>query len=273
MNTGVPARAPVATARASGERTTTMRAEERRVARAAYLFLLPTFVLFFVFVAGPLVAAIYLSFTYYDVFSPPKWVGLENYGYLLQDQRTLASLRNTGIFVIFSTAIEIVLALLLAVGVQRQIAPLPTFMRTRRFLGGVAALAVAPDDEPREDRRSRHRPYRPRLRVDEFGLEGGAEAFRHGVVVTIAGTAHRGDDAVRCQGRLVGGGGVLAAAVGVLCESGCRPWLMPSSASYATRFLLLMVGEAVDIGPGVARGPDRDQALASGCPDATADRL
>ncbi len=142
MSTGVPVRAPATVERAVGAgRSTTIKAEERRVARAAYLFLLPTFLLFFVFVAGPLVAAIYLSFTYYDVFSPPKWVGLENYGFLLKDQRTLASLRNTGIFVVFSTAIEIALALLLAVGVQRQIAPLPAFMRTRRFLAGVAATA------------------------------------------------------------------------------------------------------------------------------------
>ena len=143
MSTGVPARAPVAADRAtSTRRTTTIQAEERRVARAAYLFLAPTFLLFLVFVAGPLVAAIYISFTYYDVFSAPKWVGLENYQFLLKDNRTLSSLRNTGMFVIFSTLIEIILALFLAIGVQRKIAPLPPLLRTRAFLGGLAAIVL-----------------------------------------------------------------------------------------------------------------------------------
>lgn len=143
MSTDVPARGSAATGQVASRRaTTTLRAEQRRVARAAYLFLLPTFLLFFVFVAGPLVAAIYISFTYYDVFSAPKWVGLENYQLLAQDRRVLTSFRNTAVFVVFSTLIEIVLALLLAVGVQRRIAPLPAFMRTRTFLGGVAVVAA-----------------------------------------------------------------------------------------------------------------------------------
>lgn len=141
MSTGVPARAPAAADRAaSAGATTTMRAEQRRVARTAYLFLAPTFLLFFLFVAGPLVAAIYISFTYYDVFSAPRWVGLENYQVILKDQRTLTSFRNTAVFVLFSTLIEITLALFLAVGVQRKIAPLPPLLRTRAFLAAVAAI-------------------------------------------------------------------------------------------------------------------------------------
>lgn len=104
----------------------TIAGERRREARAAYLFLIPTFVGFALFTAGPLLASIWLSLTTYDVIRPPSFVGLQNYEQLLGDTRALASFRNTGVFVLVSVAIEIVVALLLAVAVQR---PMPGFFR------------------------------------------------------------------------------------------------------------------------------------------------
>lgn len=116
-------------------KTASWRAQRRAEARSAYLFIFPTFLLFFLFVAGPLVASIYLSFTSYDVFSAPRPVGLENYRALLEDPRVVASFRNTGIFVILSTLIEMALALLLAVGVQHRMPRLLRYVfRTSYFL-------------------------------------------------------------------------------------------------------------------------------------------
>ena len=48
-------------------------------AAQAYLFLLPWLVGLLVFWVGPIVASFYFSFTEYDVLSPPRWVGIENY--------------------------------------------------------------------------------------------------------------------------------------------------------------------------------------------------
>jgi multiple sugar transport system permease protein len=42
-------------------------------------FLLPTIIGFFVFVAGPVIAALLLGFTKWDLLTPPKWIGLGNY--------------------------------------------------------------------------------------------------------------------------------------------------------------------------------------------------
>ncbi len=106
--------------------TAGMRAERRRESRAAYLFIFPTFLLFVLFVGGPLLASIGLSFTHYDVFNPPRWAGLSNYQQLAADKQAIVSFRNTGVFVVFSVAIELVLALLLALGIQQK---MPTFLR------------------------------------------------------------------------------------------------------------------------------------------------
>lgn len=132
---GVLAAPAPRTATAAGTRTTSWRAQRRAEARSAYLFILPTFLLFFLFVAGPLVVSIYYSFTSYDVFTAPKPIGLENYRALLDDPRVGASFRNTAIFVLLSTAIEMILALLLAIGVQRRMPrALRYVFRTAYFL-------------------------------------------------------------------------------------------------------------------------------------------
>ncbi len=103
-----------------------LRGEQRSEARAAYVYLLPVFVLFVVFVAGPLIASIVLSFTRYDVVSDPVGIGVDNYDRLLGDERVIVSFRNTFVFVILSTILEITIALLLAVGVQSR---MPRFLR------------------------------------------------------------------------------------------------------------------------------------------------
>lgn len=45
----------------------------------AYLFVSPWLAGFLVFVAGPMLASLFLCFTEYDVLSPPRWVGLRNF--------------------------------------------------------------------------------------------------------------------------------------------------------------------------------------------------
>ena len=53
-------------------------------APAALAFLGPFLVVMIVFKAWPLLYAFYLSFHWYDLFSPPRPVGLANYAYLLE---------------------------------------------------------------------------------------------------------------------------------------------------------------------------------------------
>jgi multiple sugar transport system permease protein len=56
-----------------------MKANQRREALEGFLFLLPNFLGFLVFFAIPLVVSFYYSFTDYNLFQTPNFVGLKNY--------------------------------------------------------------------------------------------------------------------------------------------------------------------------------------------------
>jgi multiple sugar transport system permease protein len=98
----------------------------RREILAAYCFLAPSAIPFLAFVAGPMVAALGLSFFKYDVLSPPEFIGAENYLQFLQDPRLRQIYLNTLLYVVSTVALETLIALLLAVATNRKI---PTILR------------------------------------------------------------------------------------------------------------------------------------------------
>ncbi|MCH7904742.1 MAG: sugar ABC transporter permease [Armatimonadetes bacterium] len=69
------------------------------------------------FLAYPIFASIYFSFTSYSVLNPPIWVGLENYSTLIADEVFWKSLFNTlffaALFIPLATVVALGLALLL----------------------------------------------------------------------------------------------------------------------------------------------------------------
>ena len=78
--------------------------ESQREAMAGYLFILPTFLGYTTFVIGPILAAIGISFTSYDMLTPAKFIGLANYTQLLSDPRLRTVYLNTFIFTVLSPA-------------------------------------------------------------------------------------------------------------------------------------------------------------------------
>ena len=85
---------------------------DRRQAVAAYMFLLPWIIGLLVFWLGPILLSLVLSFTEYDVISPPQWVGMENYRQLMADPAVAKSLGNT----VFYTALHVPLAMAISLG-------------------------------------------------------------------------------------------------------------------------------------------------------------
>src|SRR6218665_716652 len=66
-----------------------------------YLFLLPWLIGFFGLTIGPMVTSLYLSFTNFDLLTPPNWVGASNYVRMFTaDPKFAASMRVTVTFVI-----------------------------------------------------------------------------------------------------------------------------------------------------------------------------
>lgn len=112
----------------------------------SYLFVSPWLIGLVLFTAGPVIAALVLSFTDYPLLRAPQFVGLANYERLLTaDTKFLDSLTVTLVYVVVSVPLTLAVALALAValntgfrflGTYRAIYYLPS------LLGGSVAIAV-----------------------------------------------------------------------------------------------------------------------------------
>jgi multiple sugar transport system permease protein len=113
---------------------------------AAYAMLMPWLVGFFCLTAIPMLASLYLSFTDYSLLSPPEWVGLENYQYMFNgDYRFWPALNVTVFYVFVSVPLATVIALLVALGLNRQlrgIGILRSVYYLPSLLGGSVAVAI-----------------------------------------------------------------------------------------------------------------------------------
>jgi multiple sugar transport system permease protein len=107
-----------------------------REAIAGYLAISPWFVGLFAFTAFPLLASIYLSLTRYNLLQPPRWIGLANYGALLQDERFIASFKVTWTYVLVAVPSHLIAAFLVA-DLMNQNIPLLTWFRTIYYLPAI----------------------------------------------------------------------------------------------------------------------------------------
>lgn len=98
-----------------------------------YVCILPWLIGFFAFVAGPMIAALVISFTHWSLLSPPEWVGLENYERLVADPLFRTSLFNTMFISFIAVPLQLVLALLIAMALNQNLAGL-TVYRTIFYL-------------------------------------------------------------------------------------------------------------------------------------------
>ena len=114
---------------------------ERREARAAYGFLAPAMALFVIFVLIPVVAALYLSFTRYDIFHQPLWVGLDNYRALGRDEVFRQSLANTFYYAVCTIVPGMALSLTLALILNAKLRGI-TFYRAAYYLPVVTSLVA-----------------------------------------------------------------------------------------------------------------------------------
>lgn len=123
-----------------------IRKRRRSENTVGYLFLLPWLVGFFGLAIGPILGSLYLSFTHYNLLTPPKWIGLHNYVAMFhQDPMFYHSLMLTLYYVLLSVPIHLIFALAIAVllnkgirgdGVYRTIYYVPS------LLGGSVSIAI-----------------------------------------------------------------------------------------------------------------------------------
>ena len=85
-----------------------------------YLFLAPYLLITLTFTVGVVLFALAISFTRYDIFSPPQWVGLDNYARAFQEKNFLQGLHNVLWYSLLVVPTQTAVAILLAVLLNSQ---------------------------------------------------------------------------------------------------------------------------------------------------------
>jgi multiple sugar transport system permease protein len=101
-----------------------------------YLMILPWLVGFICFTAGPMLASAWLSLTSYDIFNPPRWIGLASYARMLNDRLFYTALRNTAEYALMAVPLQIVSALFFAILLNQKVKGVGIF-RTLFYLPSV----------------------------------------------------------------------------------------------------------------------------------------
>src|SRR3954453_7672440 len=99
--------------------TVPTKTRKRDDTRLAILFILPALIGFLVFMVWPTLRGIYLRFTKFNLLTPPKFNGLDNYIRMVQDPVFWNALKVTIYYVIVNIGVQTIFALVIAVMMQR----------------------------------------------------------------------------------------------------------------------------------------------------------
>lgn len=114
--------APAAPARGRG-----LSGLARREALEGYLFLVPNFLAFLVFLLFPMLAAVYFAFTDYDISWPPRFVFLQNFQVMFGNRLFWQVFGQTFYWAFGMVPATIVFALLLALLINRKMRGVLTY--------------------------------------------------------------------------------------------------------------------------------------------------
>ncbi|MFC9691646.1 carbohydrate ABC transporter permease [Kribbella sp. NPDC056951] len=112
-----------------------------RQAFPQYAAISPFFILFAIFGAFPILFSIWISFHSWDGIGPMKWVGLEQYSYLISDPKFWKTIGNTMIIWVLSTVPMLLLALVLANALHNA-TRFRTFYRIAYFIPNVTSVVA-----------------------------------------------------------------------------------------------------------------------------------
>lgn len=117
--------------------------QKRRKALEGYLYISPFLIGFAVFTAYPLIASLYLSFTNFNLLTPPAWVGLENYARAFSgDNLFWLSLGRTVQYALLVVPLGVLASLGAALLLNRGL-PGTTLFRTFFFLPSITPIIAS----------------------------------------------------------------------------------------------------------------------------------
>ena len=107
--------------------------------KCGYLFILPFYIFFSLFVAAPILINIGLSFTKFNLINL-QFVGLNNYIKMFGDQLFYISVKNTFVYVVFTVLFTMLLGFLLALALNNSILLGMKFFRSFFYLPFVTSM-------------------------------------------------------------------------------------------------------------------------------------
>ncbi len=120
-----------------------MTIKKKREQLVGYLFISPFIIGFVCFISIPMLLSLGFSFTKYDILSPPKFIGLENYITMFtQDPLFWKTFGVTMFYVLFSVPLRLLMALAVALLLVRP-GKLSAFYRTVFYLPSIIGSSVA----------------------------------------------------------------------------------------------------------------------------------
>ncbi|MBB6731292.1 carbohydrate ABC transporter permease [Cohnella zeiphila] len=120
----------------------TPRQRKRRIFWTGAAFASPWIIGFLAFTVYPFFGSLYYSFTSYDLFSAPKWIGLANYRAILSDPSFYKALSNTFYMAFIAMPIGLVASLLVALLLNLKVRGI-TFYRTLYYVPAVIPIVAS----------------------------------------------------------------------------------------------------------------------------------
>jgi ABC-type sugar transport system permease subunit len=111
--------------------------------RHAWFFLFPAILLLLIFSIIPIFWVIYLGFTDYNVFTPPEWIGTQNYETLFKDPKFWGALKNTILYWVLVTPAITIFSLLLAILVNQKLVAIKVYQLSYYFPFLVSVVITA----------------------------------------------------------------------------------------------------------------------------------
>lgn len=108
----------------------------------AYLFVAPALLVLGLFTLAPMLVALALSFTSWNIVGPVKFVGLKNYALLLADPTFAHGLWNTLVYATGSVSLGVIGALMLAIALDQKVPGIPAF-RALLFLPALMSEVIS----------------------------------------------------------------------------------------------------------------------------------
>ncbi|WP_106814852.1 carbohydrate ABC transporter permease [Microbacterium timonense] len=112
-----------------------------RRALTAWLFLTPSLIILIAFTLYPMIQAVYLSFTDYNLIRAAEFIGLSNYVELFQAAPFWNAFTNTVVYALVVTPVTVILALLFAIMLNQAFRG-RAFARTAIFLPFIVSLGI-----------------------------------------------------------------------------------------------------------------------------------